>query len=353
MHKNLYKEYHTNQMNALQRTQRAIGNVKIDRIPVFPILLAPACRIAGVKQHDFFSDPSILADTLMKARDIFDFDGIYVSKDNWVYHEALGGTLIYPEDDETFSKEAILPRMKDYIYLDIPDPWASPGMQTVLAAARRVVEHTHGEYYIQANIDTGPFSLAAVLRGAQNFLMDLYDEDPADVMDFLNFCTDVVVAYGKAMIETGVHGIQMGDATASLLSADLFKKFALVHLNDALEGLFSENCDRWVHICGDTTHLLPCLRDLPMEGFEIDSSVNMREARKILGDTIALKGNLDTSLLLFASADEVYLASRKLLADFPSQTGYILSPGCGVPKMTPAENLHAMVRACRDGASAS
>ena len=337
-----------NTMDLLTRTRRSVRGQSVDRIPVFPILIAPACRIMGVKQRDYFTNSEVLADTLLGAREKFGFDGIYVSRDNWVYHEALGGKLEFPEDDETFSKEVILSRMKDFRNLTVPDPWNSSGMKTVLEAAKRVVEKTDNKYYIQANIDTGPYSLASVLRGAQPFILDLYDENRKDVEDFLKFCTDVVVAYGKAMIGTGVHAIQMGDSTASLLGSDLFKEFVLPYLNDALERLSGTECDLWVHICGDTRHLLPLLKELPMDGFEVDALVDMNTARKFLGDKIAIKGNIDTSFILQATENEVYEASINLLRNGSFKTGIILSPGCGVPKMTPVENLTAMVRASHD-----
>ncbi len=335
-------------MNSLTRTRRSVRGKTVDRIPVFPILLAPACRIAGVRQYDFFTNSEVLADTLIQARDILGFDGIYVSRDDWVYHEALGGKLEFPKDDESFSKEVLLSRMKDFRSLKVPDPWNAPGMKTVLEAAKRVVEKTDGKYYIQANIDTGPFSLASVLRGAENFIFDLYDENRKDVDDFLRFCTDVVVEYGKAMIDIGVHAIQMGDATASLLGDDLFQNFALPYLNDALERLSGTECDLWVHICGNTKHLLPYLKQLPMEGFELDAMVDMKTARELLGGRIAIKGNIDTSFLLQAGEQEVYDASINLLRRVPHTTGLILSPGCGVPKMTPKKNLIAMLRASQD-----
>ncbi len=336
------------QMDSLTRTRMSVKGQPVDRIPVFPILLAPACRIAGVKQRDFFTDPEILADTLIFNCEKFGFDGIYVSRDNWVYHQALGGKLEYPKDDETFSKEVLLSEMKDFQSLSIPDPWNAPGMETVLQAAKIVVEKTENKLYIQANIDTGPFSLASVLRGAQTFIMDLYDENRKDIDDFLSFCTDVVVAYGKAMIGTGVHAIQMGDSTSSLLGEELYRKFALPYLKEALERLSGNNCDLWVHICGDTRHLLPSLKGLPMDGFEVDALTDINTAREILGEGVALKGNLDTSYILQAGEEEVYKTSMDLLKNGAFSTGLILSPGCGVPKMTPEANLAAMVRASKD-----
>ncbi len=87
-------------MNALQRTQSAIRGRPVDRLPCFPILIAPACQLVGVKQGDYSQDADVMADTLLRARELTGADGIYVSRDNWVQHQALGGAMVFPEDDE-------------------------------------------------------------------------------------------------------------------------------------------------------------------------------------------------------------------------------------------------------------
>jgi uroporphyrinogen decarboxylase len=206
--------------------------------------------------------------------------------------------------------------------------------------------------YIQANIDTGPFSLAAVLRGAEGFLVDLGTENESEIAELLRFCTEVVIAYGKAMIDTGVHGIQFGDSTASLISPRDYERFVLPWQQAAVDALNGRGSDLWIHVCGKTDHLLHLLRDLPFQGFEVDARVPMTIARRLLGDRIALKGNLDTTRLLRSSPAEVEAACRDILDSDGMERGLILSPGCGVPRMTPVENLRAMVRACDEHAAA-
>ena len=150
-------------MSGLERTRAAIRGQTVDRIPVFPILLAPACQLTGVRQRDYNLDPAVMADTLLRAREMCGFDGIYVSRDNWVYHEALGGQLSFPEDDESFARSPLLDSLTAWRSLSIPDPERAPGMRTLLEAARNVMAAAGDRFYVQANIDTGPFSLAAVL----------------------------------------------------------------------------------------------------------------------------------------------------------------------------------------------
>jgi len=380
-------------MTGLERTRAAMRGHAVDRVPVFPILIAPACRLMGVKQRDYNLDPHVMAETLLEARELCGFDGIYVSRDNWIYHEALGGTLDFPEDDESFTRTPLLADLPGWRSISVPDPENAPGMRTVLEAARQVVAAAGDRFYVQANIDTGPFSLAAVLRGAEAFLVDLVTADEGELRGLLELCTDIVIAYGKAMIATGVHGIQFGDATASLVSPADFQRFVVPYQRRALEALAEAAgaagaagragaaaaraaaraagaaeaagaatprgtapgvgaepaCDLWIHICGRTDHVLPLMRGLPFQGFEVDAKVPLREARRLLGDAISLKGNLDTTFLLRQSAEQVRLESVRILREGPP-SGVVFSPGCGVPRMTPLENLRAMVQAAEDHA---
>ena len=105
--------------------------------------------------------------------------------------------------------------------------------------------------------------------------------------------------------------------------------------------------DLWVHICGDTRHLLHFLRDLDFQGFEVDAKVDLSQARQRVGSK-SLKGNLDTTFLLQESAASVYEATLQMLRKACLTTGLVVSPGCGVPRMTPLDNLRAMHRACED-----
>lgn len=335
-------------MTSLERTRKSLRGEKIDRIPGFPISLASTCKIMGVKQRDFSLDPDIMAETLIAFREKVGCDGIYVSRDNWIYHEALGGNLVFPEDAESYSTEPVLKHLKEFRRLSVPEPWDSPGMRTLLSAAQKIVSAVGDTYYIQANIDTGPFSLGGVLLGAEKFLLSIMTEDETLVSEYLEFCTRVVVAYGKAMINTGVHGIQFGDSTASLLGPEHFKHFALPWEIKAVDGLIGNNCDIWIHICGKTDQFLHLFKTTNFQGFEVDATVPMPLARRLLGEKIAIKGNLDTTFLLRETPETVYKATQDIIRGSGFKTGLIISPGCGVPRMTRLENLVAMQKACED-----
>lgn len=335
-------------MNSLERVQGAVHGQEVDYPASFPILISPACQLMGVKQGEYSQDWRVMADTLVGAREKTGADGIYVSRDNWVYHQALGGELIFPEDDEPYAPQVLLEGVADFRKLRVQRPSRAPGMKTLLAAGREVVRRVGREFYIQANIDCGPFSMAGVLRGVQNFMIDCVTEEPALLAEYLEFCTEAVIAYGKAMIDTGVHGIQYGDSMASLVGPDIYQRLVLPYQAKSFNALRNDRCDLWLHICGRTHHILPFVRELNIQGFEVDALVDIVQARRLIGPRIALKGNLDTTFLLTQTPSAIYQATLGIIGAHRTTTGLVVSPGCGVPRMTPLENLQAMARACQE-----
>jgi uroporphyrinogen decarboxylase len=330
-----------------QRIKHTIQGKAVDYPASIFIATSVACRLAGVKLGEWSTQPEVLAETLIDFTEACGCDGIYVTRDNLVVHEAMGGEVTFPDSGDALGSDPILPKLRDFGKLTLPDPNTAAGMKTVIAAARRVIEEAGQRYYVMANIDCGPFSTGANLRGVQNFMMDIMTEDPGLVHDYLAFCTDLVVAYGKAMQATGVHGIQYGDSSASLLSPALYERFVLPYQASSITQLQQDHCDFWLHICGNTDHLLPQLKALNMQVFEVDAMVPLAKAGQALTQCI-IKGNLDTMALQESSAEEIYGATQTMITESGIRERLIVSAGCGVPQMTPLENLQAMTRACRE-----
>ncbi len=335
-------------MTHRERLQRTVKGQPADFPPSIFIATSVVCQLLDIRQDQWATDPALLADSLIHFTEMSGCDGIYVTRDNLVTHQAMGGRVIFPPDDEPMGPEPVLASVSDFQRLSLPDPESAAGMSTVLTAARRAVKRSGDQTYVMANIDCGPFSTAANLRGVENFLMDIMSEEPSLLHDYLSFCTELVIAYGKQMQHTGVHGIQFGDASASLVGQNQFDTLVLPYLQKACQALHHPQCDLWVHICGKTDHILPSLSDASFDVFEVDALVPLKTARELLGEQTVLKGNLDTVFLQEANPADVYQATRQMIDSLDSREGLIVSAGCGVPRWTPLENIQAMVRACQD-----
>ena len=70
----------------------------------------------------------------------------------------------------------------------------------------------------------------------------------------------------------------------------------------------------------------------------------MREAKRVLGDTCCLAGNVPTSLMCTGTPEAVKEHCRKLIEICAPGGGYILTGGASASEVR-AENLRAMMEA--------
>ena len=330
-------------MTGKERAFAVIHGKTPDRPPVFASTLAGAAWMQEIPQKAFHTCAATLADCVVKTSRALRLDGIYVSSDNWVIHEALGGEVIFPEDDEPWGKGPLVTRWRDIGRLSLPDPYKAGRMPVMLDAARRVVAMAGEEFYIEANIDSGPFQLAMTLRSPQQALLDLADE-PDAFRELLEFGTQAVIAYGQAMARTGVDGIQFGESSASLVGTRVFEEFILPYDRRVIAALKAEGVDGFLHVCGRSRHLMDGLACSGADCLELDAKVDLADVFAKVGSRMCIRGNVDTILLLNGPVERIEEAALVCLAKSRAAGGrLILSPGCGVPKYTPAEHVRALV----------
>jgi uroporphyrinogen-III decarboxylase len=98
---------------------------------------------------------------------------------------------------------------------------------------------------------------------------------------------------------------------------------------------------------GSYNKRLEVVRDLPERSviWWFDRT-NMARAKKILGDTNCIAGNVPTSLICTGTPEEIKEHCRNLIEVCGKNGGYILTGGAQVHNTT-AENLQALIEAVR------
>jgi uroporphyrinogen decarboxylase len=81
------------------------------------------------------------------------------------------------------------------------------------------------------------------------------------------------------------------------------------------------------------------------DALSIDSAVDLKEAKEVVRGRATLIGNVDTTLILTASKENVHEAAEDCLKKAGREGGFILSTGCDMPLETPNYNVHALVNA--------
>ena len=99
----------------------------------------------------------------------------------------------------------------------------------------------------------------------------------------------------------------------------------------------------------DCTKRLEVIRDIPpgkcIYWFE---RTDMVKAYEVLGDLVALRGNLSPSMMTTGTPDEVDAAVKHLVENVFNKGGSLILDGAfGIPDETPVENVRAMFDAAR------
>ena len=348
-------------MNSYERVHAAVHFKKPDCVPVAPYMGNFGAVIAGIPIHKYCISGILMAKAQSEACQEIDQDVLVAQSDNYYISEGFGMEVQHHENSTPTFKKAAFEETKDIYRLRIPDPYKDGRMPVILEAVELLASQAKGEKVIRVP-GSGPFTLAAHLMGTEKFLIHLAtidatgNEEETKVMrDLIEMCTEAVILFQKACIDTGADIIQVGDSLASIdmISPDMYRKWAYPYEKESFDAVNEygrdKDCISILHICGNTTAILEDMADTGADIVEIDSKVSMRTAKETIGTGSALMGNLEPSaVLLQGTPDLVERKSREVIWEAGENYGLILGSGCEVPPKTPKENILAMVRTARE-----
>ena len=338
-------------MNGYERITAALLGERPDRVPVMLHNFMMAAREAGVTMQAFREDPRRMAGVFIRAVETYGYDGVLVDLDTATLAGALGVPVELPEKEPALCHGARLASLAEVDDLEPPDVTRDARVAVWLEAVRLLVGHFGREVYIRGNCDQAPFSLASMMRGAADWMMDLMDEDNRERAErLLDHCASAAVQFVRAMAATGAHMVSSGDSPAGpdLVSPHLYRQFALPWEKRLADEAHRLGLPYALHICGRTDRILDDMLATGADALELDHKTDARLARERMKDRAVFIGNLDPSGVLALGTPELVEArTRELLSIFADTPRFILNAGCAIPATTPPENLREMIRSAR------
>jgi MtaA/CmuA family methyltransferase len=237
-----------------------------------------------------------------------------------------------------------LEKSKNFATLLKPDPLISIRMLDRLNAIQTFKKNYNKQYSIMGWIE-GPAAEAANLRTINNFCTDLLI-DTDFIEDLMDICTYVEIEFAKAQIEYGADTIGIGDAVASLVSVNQYKKYIQPREKKIVKKIHEMGAYVRLHICGNITHILSGIADLGVDILDVDHMVNMADVRRIVGNKTILAGNIDpVQGVLMGKPDEI----KEYIQQVYDEVGnpYMIAAGCEIPLGTPHENLKALCKSIK------
>lgn len=339
-------------MNGYERCCAAIGWQKPDSIPVVPQNSVMAISRSGYGMTECLKNSIKLATALLEAQEEFGYDGILLGPDSAILAEALGCETRYREDDSPGVVGHIIEKIEDVDALKPIDLSKNKRVKVWLDATRLILEKTKGKVYVICRADQGAFSLATLLRGAENMMLDLaLNADPARTAKLLEFCNSIHIQFAQLVKATGAHATTCGDAYCGpgLIGPEMYERFAFPFQKKAVESIEKDiGIPYSIHICGQTGVIHEMWSKTEASIFEVDHNTDIKSLREYTVGKTCLLGNLDTTMLCNGTTSDVKEACRKLLNSIDSSTGFILSSGCSMSANTNPANVHAMVEAGRE-----
>jgi uroporphyrinogen decarboxylase len=336
-------------LNGRERIQAALTGRQPDRVPVMLHNFMPAAREAGVSMRQYRSDPAALARVHIQAVETYGLDAVLVDIDTCTLAGALGVPVEFPDDRPAVAHHARIESLAQLDELPPPNIAKYPGVQVWLEAVRQIHRHFGDEIYVRGNCDQCPFALAALMRGMQGWLLDIMDEDLApQCARLLDYCAEAGLQFLTLMSQAGAHMLSNGDSAAgpSVVSPRIYRRWALPWERRFAERAHALGLPWALHVCGNTRAILPDLAACGADALELDYLTDVQLAHDLLKDRITFIGNIDPSAVVaLGTPADVEREARALISLFADTPRFILNAGCALPASTPAENIHAIVRA--------
>lgn len=340
-------------MTAKQLVHATLQGHRTPRIPAGPLAVHFCARMTGCSLRQYTTDPGCLADSVLRYHERFRPDAVWLSADTWVGAQAMGARVGAEDDQQPWGGigEPVVRTAADIDRIPAPDIGRHGRYPLMLEACRRIAAGLGDEVFLVACFDQYPFSLAAALMGIDRIMIKAI-EDPPFVDALMARCEEYALAYAVALSHAGADLLSGGDSTAGLLGPRLYRERALPAEKSLIERIKTRvRSPVSLHICGNTSALLPDMAVSGADVLEWDAPVSITRACEIVGPNITLWGNLDpVQLLTGGSPDHVRHAVRELLSSVRASGHYrfVLSSGCTLTLQTPEENLDALFETARD-----
>ncbi|MBN1393772.1 MAG: uroporphyrinogen decarboxylase family protein [Pirellulales bacterium] len=333
-------------MTGRERILAAFDGLPADSLPLMPITMMFAADQIGEPYGKYATDYRVLVEGQLRTAERFDFDYVSCISDPTREATDCGARIqfFYDQPPAVDELNALLADKSNLRRLKIPDPLGGGRMHDRVRAAELLRRRAGNEKLVEGWIE-GPCAEAADLRGINRLMTDFYD-DPPFVRDLFEFILDMELRFARAQFEAGAELIGVGDAAASLVGPRIYEEFILPYEKRMVDAMHAMGAKIRLHICGNIGRILAGIGSLGCEMVDVDWMVTLDAARRQMGPTQVLAGNIDPVKALRDGTPESVAAA---IAECHRQAGarYIVAAGCEVTRDTREENVRALTAYAR------
>lgn len=289
--------------------------------------------------------PNLACEVTIQPVDRFDLDAAILFSDILTIPDAMGLGLYFAENEGP-KFEHPLQDEQQINNLQIAD---MDKLAYVPAAVSEIKKALNNKIPL-IGFSGSPFTLACYMvegGGSKEFskIKKMLYLRPNLLHKILQTLANSVVNYLNAQIESGVNAVMIFDTWGGTLTPTAYQEFSLNYMQYIIKNL-TPNIPSIIFTKGGGLWL-ENMANINCNAIGVDWTINIAEAKRRIGDKVAIQGNLDPSILL-SNAEVVNIQAKKLLDDFyavdNNANGHIFNLGHGISQFADPENVKELVQ---------
>ncbi|MBK8760402.1 MAG: uroporphyrinogen decarboxylase [Sulfuritalea sp.] len=300
-------------------------------------------------------NPQMACEVTLQPLSRFELDAAILFSDILTVPDAMGLGLYFAEGEGPKFER---PLREEWAIRDLTAPDPNVHLRYVMDAVSEIRRALHGSVPL-IGFSGSPWTLACyMVEGGSGAATDyrtvktmLYDR-PDLLHHILDVTTRAVIDYLNAQIASGAQAVMIFDSWGGVLSHAAYREFSLSYMRRILAGLtrvaegervpcivFTKGGGQWIESIADTG----------CDAVGLDWTSDLGEARRRVGDRVALQGNFDP-MGMFASPEKLAAEACRVLDSYaadPAEAraagGHVFNLGHGISQFTPPENVKILV----------
>ncbi|WP_432697333.1 uroporphyrinogen decarboxylase [Marinobacterium sp. YM272] len=340
------------------RFLRALLREPVDCTPVWMMRQAgrylPEYRATRAQAGDFMSlckNPKLACEVTLQPLERYDLDAAILFSDILTIPDAMGLGL-YFEAGEGPRFKKIVRTADDVAALPVPD--AATDLDYVMDAVREIRSALAGRVPL-IGFSGSPWTLATYMvegGSSKDFrhIKEMMYARPEVMHALLGKLADAVTVYLNEQIRAGAQAVQIFDTWGGALSGPMYAEFSLAYMKQIVSGLIREYDGRRVPVILFTKNggqWLETMLEADADALGLDWTTDIGDARRRVGDRVALQGNMDPSVL-YAPADRIRDEVSRILASFGAGNGHVFNLGHGIHQFVDPEQAGVFVDAVHE-----
>lgn len=328
---------------------KACKRQDVERTPIWIMRQAgrylPEYRAVRAKA-DFLTmckTPELAAEVTIQPVDIIGVDAAILFSDILVIPEAMGMHLEMNE-----GKGPVFPNpirtSDDAKKLKSIDPTSE--LKYVLDAVS-LTKKTLDNRVPLIGFSGSPWTLLTYMvegKGSKNFseVKKLIYNNPELAHSILDKLANTVADYLSAKIEAGCNAVQIFDTWGGILSQKDFEEFSLRYVEKIISQIKRKD-EPIIFFAKGVHYKLDKIASVGADVLGLDWTMDLGQARNLVGNKVALQGNMDPTVL-YANKDYIREETKRILSSFGNGNGHVFNLGHGILPDIDPENVKALIK---------